>query len=296
MPTLERDLGKLARMNESYPAAGIRVEAGSVLITDDVACINCGYNLNGFSVDAVCPECGKPVADSVARDLFRDAPAEYVRSLYSGTKLVVGMILLLVVLALTSGVVSGLAGAQAITPAVHDAVAVGTSVCGVICSLLLTIGWWKLTEPNPEHPPEYSGGASRSLVRWMAVIHAAFSATQSIILLATGAYSFSATQNAQLSIGTGSLLAVVGLSLLGLVVFAVGYFAQMLYIGWMGPRLPNTWVTKRAKLMMWLGPLLYVVGALCIGLGPLVALILYYNLITKVRADLKEILRNMAEA
>ena len=62
----------------------------------------------------------------------------------------------------------------------------------------------------------------------------------------------------------------------------------------MSPRIPNDWVFKRAKLMMWLGPVLFVPGSLCIGLGPLVALILYYNLVTRVRADLKAILGTMS--
>ncbi len=284
----------LPRMNEPYSAAESSGEAGAVLVTDGVTCISCGYNLHSISTSAVCPQCGKPVANSVARDLFGDAPAEYVRSLYTGTKLVIGMILFLVVLGLLSGLMSGLAGVQAISPGVHDAVVVGTSVCSVIGTLVLALGWWKMSEPNPEHPPGYSGGASRSLVRWMAVVNAAFSATQSIILLASGAYRFSATQNPPWSNSTGSLLAFLGLGVLGLITFAVGYFAQMKYIEWMGPRLPNTWVTKRAKLLVWLGPVLVTVGIFCLGLGPLVALVLYYNLVTRVRADLKGILGRMA--
>ena len=41
--------------------------------------------------------------------------------------------------------------------------------------------------------------------------------------------------------------------------------------------------------MMWLGPLLFTVGALCIGLGPLVAVVLYWNMLDWVRRDLKRI-------
>ena len=48
-------------------------------------------------------------------------------------------------------------------------------------------------------------------------------------------------------------------------------------------------MTARAKTMMWLGPILYTVGAIACGLGPLVALILYYNLLNWVREGLQAI-------
>lgn len=41
---------------------------------------------------------------------------------------------------------------------------------------------------------------------------------------------------------------------------------------------------------MWLGPVLVTVGALVV-IGPLVALILYYNLLNWVRIDLSGILK-----
>ena len=56
--------------------------------------------------------------------------------------------------------------------------------------------------------------------------------------------------------------------------FIVGFFAKMLYIRWLAPRLPSVRVFKRAKTLMWLGPVLYTFGLLLIGLGPLIALVL----------------------
>lgn len=40
---------------------------------------------------------------------------------------------------------------------------------------------------------------------------------------------------------------------------------------------------------MWLGPLIYVVGFICFGLGPLAAQIMYAFIINKARQYIKEI-------
>lgn len=40
---------------------------------------------------------------------------------------------------------------------------------------------------------------------------------------------------------------------------------------------------------MWLGPLLATFGLVIIGLGPLIALVLYWNMLDWVRKDLKRI-------
>ena len=39
----------------------------------DILCEGCGYTLNGLPEDGRCPECGKPVAESI--DAARTAPA-----------------------------------------------------------------------------------------------------------------------------------------------------------------------------------------------------------------------------
>ena len=41
---------------------------------------------------------------------------------------------------------------------------------------------------------------------------------------------------------------------------------------------------------MWLGPLLQTVGLLLIGLGPLIALVMYWNMLDVMRKHIKRIL------
>ncbi len=43
--------------------------AATNIINDDVACIQCGYNLRTLDASADCPECGRPVAESLEQPL-----------------------------------------------------------------------------------------------------------------------------------------------------------------------------------------------------------------------------------
>jgi hypothetical protein len=70
----------------------------------------------------------------------------------------------------------------------------------------------------------------------------------------------------------------------------IWFFSSMLYLQWLAPRLPDERVRRRSRLFMWLIPVLVTVGALCFYIGPLVALVLYWNMIYWVWKDLGRIL------
>ena len=82
------------------------------------------------------------------------------------------------------------------------------------------------------------------------------------------------------------VLVAIGAWALAGVAWIVLYFAAMRYLRWLAPRLLNQRVHDRARLLTWLGPLLHVFGC---GIGQLVGLVLYYNLLEWVRKDLKAI-------
>ena len=83
---------------------------------------------------------------------------------------------------------------------------------------------------------------------------------------------------------TGLITPVPPSSAAGLVQF----FASMMYVRWLGPRIPDRSITEKAAEYMWLLPLIYVLGA-CIVIGPFVAVIMYYVLLNKVRVKVSEI-------
>ncbi len=253
-------------------------------VTDEIGCIRCGYSLLGLPLTGVCPECSTPVEKSCRGDLLRYSDPLYVRSLYVGSLCVVVCILLLVLVFIGSIVLGVLAPIANLSLSATSALTFLSQIVTVLVSLGMAYGWWRLSERNPAAIDSSRDSTARMFVRVTAAVNAGFTLLQFILEMVLGFSAYSSTS------GFGMMSLYMLLSLGGIVVFAVAFFSQMKYLQWLGPKIPDPWVTKRAKLMMWLGPLLYIVGAPCLMLGPLVALILYYNMVTKVRGNLRQIL------
>jgi len=268
-------------------------------IAQSVLCRGCGYELFGLPMDGVCPECGTPAARSMGPDLLIYSAPDFVEKLHRGvlivlTTLIVSILLVLVGLA-TGFVVS--AGQQLFT-----GMAYLLGIVGVANSAAMAWGWWLTSSPDPASREGMRGEKARKLVRILTVVGLTLTILAqfaSIILPFVMSAVPQIPQQPQPAPGgappamTPALLAMAGVSMLiGLIKFVAWaglYFAQMYYIRWLSPRLPDQWVFDRAKLLMWLGPLLYTVGAFCLMIGPLVALVLYWNLLDRVRKDLKQI-------
>jgi hypothetical protein len=62
----------------------------------------------------------------------------------------------------------------------------------------------------------------------------------------------------------------------------------MRYTRWVAGRVPDAHMVGRTKTYMWLLPLLYTVGILII-VGPLIALVMYWNLLDRLRKHLTSI-------
>lgn len=269
----------LAGMEDHPPTMSTEPSGQAGTVRDGIRCIRCAYSLRGLSTTGACPECALPVAVSLeaveSGFLVEKSSPQYVRTLLSGTRFVLFGILIQIVL-LVVGVLLGMAvGSIAITYAFEG--------LGFLVSVAIAFGLWRLTEPDPALLQEFDGGTPRRLVRVCIVIEI----VTALLSLVVGGL---------LNTGLGGSLgaAASGLVLLAswfinLAAAVTAFFAQMLYIRWLAPRLPNQAVFKRAKTLMWLGPVLYTVGLLLLGLGPLIALILYWNMLDKVRKDLKGI-------
>ena len=90
--------------------------------------------------------------------------------------------------------------------------------------------------------------------------------------------------------GFSNVVLSMVLGLLSLVAWVAQFFAAMLYVRWLARRVPDQKLHNRAKRFMWLGPLLQTVGLLLIGLGPLIALVMYWNMLDVMRKHIKRIL------
>jgi hypothetical protein len=72
-----------------------------------------------------------------------------------------------------------------------------------------------------------------------------------------------------------------------LVTWVAQFFAGLKYTSWMMSRIPDEELVKRCKKYMWLLPLVFVLGLACAGLGPLIALVMYWNHLDKLRKYLQ---------
>lgn len=73
-----------------------------------------------------------------------------------------------------------------------------------------------------------------------------------------------------------------GVGLVAGIAALVQFFASLLYVRRLAPRLPSPAIAERAKTYMWLLPLIFIGGS-CIVIGPIVALVMYLVLLNDVR-------------
>lgn len=86
------------------------------------------------------------------------------------------------------------------------------------------------------------------------------------------------------------------LGIVSVIAWAVLFFAVMRYTRWVAGRVPDQWIVRRTKTYMWLLPVLNTLGILLIGLGPIIALVLYWNLLDRLRKHTKSIVASGAPA
>lgn len=258
-------------------------------VRDGALCVGCGYDLAGLSPNGQCPECGTPIANSLRGDLLAFAPAAYLATLHRGASIVVVTILVMVVFFVLSfgvGMYFAASSPTGTAPVVVEALA---SIGGLVLGLVLLYGWWLLSTAMPAHKSTHLDKA-RIWVRGLLIASAGLTALQFVAGLAIGVSPASTAPSGPGTAGAsmGAIALVGGFGLLGTLVGVGGYIVQMLYVGWLGQRIPDQDIHRRGKRNAWLVPLLATVGAIIL-VGPLIALILYWNLVNDLRKQLKHL-------
>lgn len=272
------DTYDLAPDESSGSSAGaVRGSAGTV--TGSVGCVRCGYDLKGLPTNGPCPECGLPVGRSLlGSDLLVHSDHAFVSKLHLGSIIVLTAIsvwMVLFILTIVWRIVTGVLG---MTVAVNpDVVEFMSQAIDALLSLAAIGGWWLLSERDPSFVGTDVGSKSRLVLRGGLI---ASTVGTLLALVAQGMVALSPR-------AFSDLYEVAGL--VALVAWAVRFFASMVYVRWLARRIPDEFAERRAGMLMWAGPLLMTVGA-CLLVGPLIALVLYWNLINWVRRDLRRIL------
>jgi hypothetical protein len=199
------------------------------LISWDVPCRKCHYNLRGLNAGGVCPECGTPISFSMQQDQLEFCDPHWLDKLHRGTVLV----LIGIGIAVLGGVVGGLLGgsrrggdAQPITLVIGLA----TYVCNLI-------GSWLMTEPDPSGLGEDRYGTSRKIIRFTLLAGVVAQAIELVTAVVT-----ISSEVATALLVVGVLLGIVGL---------VGFYAQFLYLAQLARRIPDDRLAARARFLMW---------------------------------------------
>jgi len=247
------------------------------VVSSDRYCVRCGYLLRGLSPVGRCPECGTDVALSLREPTLATASDEYLRSLRRGLSLVLNSILIMIVGFLASMVVGATLGPASPWVWVMQAIS-------LFVTAAMFWGYWLFTQPDPGQVAAEAQNAARRVVRASVFVLAATTVLQLVLAVVSPPMPTPGGMPA------GADLLENLVSLAGLIAWGVQFFATMRYTRWLAGRVPDQFIVRRTRTYMWVLPVVSVGGCILVFLGPLIALILYWNLLDRLRKHVRSII------
>lgn len=249
--------------------AGAHLDRGAM-------CVRCSYDLRGLAVDGQCPECGESIARSLAGDLLRGCTLAYLRNLRVGLQIIAIGLFLTILVTLASLINDILAhGVREIDLSIH--------ALSFVVECVLMLGYWKYTALDPgangiEQPID-----ARRIVRVTVVLSLA---------TATGTAMLRFLRPQDIKLTGLRTPAEIGFAIAGalvLLIWLVQFYAVMSYTWRIAARIPDAGLIKRIRLYRWMLPVIFVVGMIFAGLGPLVATIMYWSVLVRVRTGVARV-------
>lgn len=208
------------------PTAALMLDASGRLETD-VTCRKCGYNLRGLLPDGVCPECATAVGRSLHGDLLRFCDPDWVQKLASGMNWIVAGIVATVALSCAGG---GLAGALSIwRPGDFVLPMIAAQFIG---AMILFVGYWRVTSPDPGRVQTENQLAARRLVRGTQIISLATIPLTPVL-------------------GASSTLIRATITIARTIVWIVGLLALSIYARQLALRIPDDKLARSTRIVMW---------------------------------------------
>lgn len=242
-------------------------------------CVRCAHDLGTLPPTATCPECGTPVSESLQRALLRYSPPRYVARVRSGLNLVLYGVLLAIVffvLFMLAAYLSGRYSGPRPDAFLWVAVVIGAPIYAMVL-----VGYWRFTAPEPGSPFAAQTRTVRKIVRASLAVQAALQFAGIILQFSTDRPA------GEIALTPPTLIGWL-LALLGSLAWAAQFFAVMVYARVLSRRLPDRHILRRISIYLWLLPILSTVGTLLV-VGPLVAMVLYWNLLNRLRIQLRAI-------
>ena len=209
-----------------FGAPPINRAVSSQFLETDIACRRCGYNLRGLREQMACPECGTAVGLSTRGDFLRYADPKWVETIARGVSLMLWGILAAIVAQCAGGGLGAATGAPIVG-----------NVVGLLGGLISIIGVWLLTERDPGHLGEDRFARARRVTRFALVCGFGGEALQ----------LFEDVRGIPPELGL-----VLGLLAGGLMLISVaGEYFKYLYIEHLASRIPDDFLTRRARFLRW---------------------------------------------
>ncbi len=261
---------------------------------EGACCVACGYPLHGMALDARCPECAAPVRDSMRGDTLSVADPDYVRGLARGISVIFAGTLVSMAwwfampLLFVVGVELGLMAPRAALVLVQSVDLLG--------ALLLLVGWWLATAPDPALPPEEAraGAAGRQdlrirrALRAVLVVIAVISAIGFIGLFTpglanTGLSGVFGNIVVNTNVGVPALLWVaIALRFLLLIARVARFFLGLAYFERLALRIPDRELSQAIRRQRWVFPLWMTAGWIIV-IGPLIGAVHYLATLLRLR-------------
>ena len=191
-------------------------------------CRTCGYDLQGLELKGRCPECGTPVVVSKDTANVAFANSTWARKLVLGLWLIVGGIIGSIFLNIVASAVSVDGWSAEFAQA----------GVGVVSTILIFVGTWLATEPDPSGRGEDEYGTSRKAIRIGYGIESGLHVLALIVFIAM-------PYNARMQTMFG------GLELLGGLFGVVALFFMLKYLGHLARRIPEPMLADRSELLFW---------------------------------------------
>lgn len=245
------------------------------LDNEDVPCRNCGYNLRGLKRDENCPECGRPVMQSLMGDALVYSSPEYVTNVLRGLSAVIAGYLLYFV-GIVGGISVGIHAGMATGGNLPPWIEIGITIFFMLASMVMIAGWWLFTSPDPALAPTETRQVARRWIRGAAIVQLTLTIIDFMVqTLALGRTTGPMTTP---SVAAYSVLGISS-GIAGIVLF----FSSLSYVAFLARRVPNPQLAERAMQYRWVLPLIYIVGLCACGIGPLIAVIMYIVMLNNLR-------------
>lgn len=230
----------------------------SMKVDDGTNCLRCGYSLAGLRADSRCPECGAPVANSLAGPLLVASSTSYLHKLQKGANFVrLSIVLILVVFVFA--VVVQVSGASQLSP-IADMFVLANG-------LLSLVGWWMVSEPDPAfRGARDPGGKSRQLLRIAVAVQMTFTFLQFV----GGVFSAITPP----IVGSFAMYAMSAVGILSAIAGLVQIFAGLSYIMNLSERVPDSGLVSEAESLR-SQYLILIITSIVVAIGAVIGLALF---------------------